>query len=241
MTTRRRTTGLTGVIGGMGPLATVEFYRRIVATSSAMCDQEHVPLLIWGDPRIPDRSDAITRGGADPTPAIRAAAQTLVDAGADLLVVACNTAHTFLESALDGLGVPLLSLVDETVRVVLGRGLVDVGTVILGTDGTIASHVYQDAFAEAGITAIVPSPQAQARVMQAIRAVKASDLDAATELLSPVVAVLRSEGAGALLAACTELPLVLGTVNQGLPVLDPMTLVAEALVRRQQERHFADA
>ena len=227
-------TGLVGVIGGMGPLATADFYRDIIAASPASRDQDHLPLIIWGDPRIPDRSDALTAGGADPTEAIRSAALALVAAGAEQLVVACNTAHIFLDRALAGIDVPLLSLVDETVRVAADRGVGGEGVAILATDGTIASGVYQEAFAAAGVPAFVPPEPVQPRIMQAIRAVKAGDLDAATALLLGAAAELRETGAGALLAACTELPSVLGAEFAGLPVLDPLTLAAEALVRSHQ-------
>ncbi|QAB18886.1 aspartate/glutamate racemase family protein [Leucobacter muris] len=227
-------TGLVGVIGGMGPLATVDFYRRIVAASPAARDQDHLPLIIWGDPRIPDRSDALTADGADPTPAIRAAALSLVAAGAERLVVACNTAHVFLDRALQGVDVPLISLVDETVRVAAEREIGGEGVAILATDGTIASGVYQRAFAAAGVPAFAPPESLQRRVMQAIRDVKSGDLDAASALLGDAAGELRETGAGALLAACTELPSVLGAEFAGLPVLDPMALTAAALVRQQQ-------
>ena len=139
-------TGLIGVIGGMGPLATVDFYRSVVAASGAARDQDHLPLLIWADPRIPDRSDAIVGGGPTPVPMLRVAAETLVAAGAERLVVACNTAQLRpRDEALAGVPVPLLSLIEETADAAGRLAAAGERIAILCTDGTLASAVYQDA------------------------------------------------------------------------------------------------
>lgn len=224
-------TGLIGVIGGMGPLATVDFYRSVVAASGAARDQDHLPLLIWADPRIPDRSDAIVGGGPTPVPMLRVAAETLVAAGAERLVVACNTAHVFLDEALAGVPVPLLSLIEETADAAGRLAAAGERIAILCTDGTLASAVYQDALELRGVVAVEPTPAEQRAVMRGIRGAKAGALGDAAAALAPVVASLRRRGVTVVLAACTELPGVLAAVAGQVRVLDPMAVAAEALVR----------
>ncbi|MHA3683546.1 cysteate racemase [Leucobacter sp. HY1908] len=225
-------TGLVGVIGGMGPLATAEFYRKVVAASPATHDQDHVPLLIWGDPRIPDRSDALINGGPDPTDWIRSAAEHLIEAGAQKLVVPCNTAHAFLDRALSGLRIPLVSMVDQTVAET-HRLHGDTATVaILGTDGTIASGMYHTAFAHMGVRTVSIDPALQQEVMQTIRLVKASQLAAAKLQIKSVISAIRDAGATVVIAACTELPLALEAEYPEINVLDPMGLTAAELVRQ---------
>ena len=227
----RPTTGAVGVIGGMGPMATVEFYRHVVQASSATTDQDHLPVLIWGDPRIPDRSDAITSEGHSPVPMLRLAAETLIAAGAQRLVVACNTAHVFLDSALAGLGVPLVSLIESTADAVAGLPDCNGRVAILGTDGTVESRVYQMALADRGIECFVPSTEIQAKVMRAVRELKASRVSKAEVLLAEIVGVLKEQGVGVLVAACTELPDAITRVAGDALVVDPMEVVATTLVK----------
>lgn len=231
MSDSRPNSGAVGVIGGMGPMATVEFYRRVVQASSATNDQGHLPVLIWGDPRIPDRSDAITSDGPSPIPMLRLAAETLVAAGAQRLVVTCNTAHVFLDSALAGLGVQLLSLIESTADAVAEISKGNGRVAILGTDGTVESRVYQGALADRGVECLVPSTELQTKVMLAVRELKAARVAEAEDLLSEVVEVLKVQGVGIFVAACTELPDIISRVAGDVLVVDPMEVVATALVK----------
>lgn len=230
-------TGLVGVIGGMGPLATADFYRRVVTACSASRDQDHLPLIIWADPRIPDRSDAIVGGGESPSPMLRLAAETLVAAGAESLVVACNTAHVFLDEALANLHVPLLSLIEVTADAAGKLASAGARIAILGTDGTLASGVYQRALEQRGVVAVVPTSEEQGRVMRGIRSAKAGALREAAAALTPVAASLRRRGVTVLIAACTELPELLAGIAGPTTLLDPMAVAADALVRQHEIRN----
>src|SRR5215475_13736513 len=103
-----------GVLGGMGPMATVDFYRRLLPYTNVRTDQEHLPVIIWADPSVPDRSAALTGTGADPTAWLVKGARALQSVGATVLAMPCNTAHAFLPAIQAAVTVPLLNMVEET-------------------------------------------------------------------------------------------------------------------------------
>ncbi|MEB4614460.1 aspartate/glutamate racemase family protein [Leucobacter sp. M11] len=224
-----------GVLGGMGPLATAEFYRRLVLACPAKNDQEHIPVVIWADPSVPDRSNALMGAGADPTPALRRGAQALKRAGATSVVVPCNTAHVFLDRALDGLDLPVVSLVEATTRHI-ARFEVPGPVGILGTSGTVASQLYQDALAKLGIATIVPDTAGQELADRGIRSVKAGDARAGREALVAGMKILRQQGATRLIAGCTEIIAAWSggdARDAGSPdavLIDPVHVVIEELV-----------
>jgi hypothetical protein len=134
-----------GILGGMGPLATADLYRKIIVATSAGSDQEHIPVVIWADPRVPDRTEALLNGGADPTEWLVRGGQALSTMGADFIVMPCNTAHAFLERVQPEVERPFISMIDAAVDVVV-RTLPGVRAVgLLATSGTLASGVYQRA------------------------------------------------------------------------------------------------
>lgn len=110
-----------GVLGGMGPAATVDFLDKLVRVTDTEQDQGHVPVIVWGDPRVPDRTDAMCHGGPDPTPALAAGARALLSMGASVLVAVCNTAHLFLPEVTAITGAPFLSMIDATAEEVAAR------------------------------------------------------------------------------------------------------------------------
>ena len=105
-----------GILGGMGPMATADFYLKLVQATPAAIDQEHLQVLIWSDPTIPDRSEALLTHGADPTPALIAGAKLLQQSGAGMLAVPCNTAHAFLTSVQAEVGIPIIHMIEETAK-----------------------------------------------------------------------------------------------------------------------------
>lgn len=221
-----------GVLGGMGPLATVDLYRKIIEATPAERDQEHLHVVIEANPAVPDRSDALLHGGPDPTPLLRAGAERLVGAGVDFIVVPCNTAHAFLPKIAPDIPVPIVSMIDETARTIAGRmpgSLVG----ILATAGTIAANLYQEAFERHHLRAITPDGDAQQRVSAAIADVKAGQVGAEqTELVRSSALGLVARGAQVLITACTELPLILTQADVPVLLVDPTGVLAEAAVAR---------
>jgi aspartate racemase len=227
-----------GVLGGMGPAASVDFYRRIVDATDAARDQDHLHVLIDSDPAVPDRTAFLLGDGADPTPTLIAMAQRLERAGAELLVMACNTASAFAPRVAAAVGVPLLNWPDEVATGVLTRqpGLTHAG--VLATTGTITSGLYQQAFGRHGIDVVVPATPQQDLVMQAIygpAGVKAGspNMSAARDQVTECGRALARSGAQAIVLACTELSVLFatgGAPSWPAPTFDAAQVVAERLI-----------
>jgi aspartate racemase len=221
-----------GILGGMGPLATADLYQKIIQSTPARIDQEHLPVIIHADPSVPDRTAALLEGGEDPTPWLVRGAQNLANAGADFVVIPCNTAHAFLARVQPACPIPIVNMIHEAARAV--RELVTAGSSagILATSGTITAGLYQEALERYELYPVVPGDESQALVMETIGRVKAGQIDEATRI--PVLTAARElerTGAQALLAACTELPVVLNQELVSVPLIDPTDILARAAVR----------
>lgn len=234
---------IVGILGGMGPLATADLYRKIILATPAARDQDHLHVVIDADPSVPDRSAALRGEAPDPTPWLLRGARRLEAAGAVFIVVPCNTAHAFLPAVRPQVGIPILDMIAETAA----RVRVDFPAArrvgVLATRGTIASGLYHRALAAEGLAAITPDDAAQDRLVgAAIAAVKAGDTSAAVgALVVEAGRGLVAAGAEVLLAACTELPLVLTAANAPAPLLDPTQALAEVAVREARSAPVAGA
>ena len=218
-----------GVLGGMGPGASAEFYRRLVVATPARRDQDHLHVLIDSDPSVPDRTDALIHGGPSPVPTLRQMARRLSDAGADVLVMACNTASAFLPELTDAVPVPIVDWID-----VVAAGLCRTcgegdSVAVLATDGTSATRLYDAALERHGV-AVVSVADVQPEVMSIIRDCKAgmpvADL---APRLDRIVTDLTGRGTACVLLACTELSELLPGMTTR-PV-DAMDLVVAHLMR----------
>ena len=223
-----------GVLGGMGPQATIDLYQKIIDLTPAKVDQEHIPVLIWSNPAIPDRTEAILRGGTDPTPALVHGARLLAAGGSECIAMPCNTAHRYALAIQESVSVPLINMIDETARAVVGAAMSGVKVGILATTGTLASNLYQPVLEKHGLISLTPDPEHQDVLMNAIfdaNGIKAGFLDDHNQkrVLS-VMEHLQAHGATAFIAGCTELPLVLnGLKLDGL--FDPTEILARAAIR----------
>jgi len=225
-----------GILGGMGPEATIDLFRKIVESTPARSDQEHLRIIIDNNPKIPDRTAALLHGGEDPTPLLRATARNLERAGADLLVMPCNSAHLFYDRIAEAVSIPILHIADEAVEEALRRfpGIQAVG--ILATTATARLGLYHRRFEARGIRALSPSDADQEIVQGVIFSVKAGDKGAAVrERIRGVAESMAARGAQLLLTACTELPLILQDGDVSVPVLDPTLALARAAVRHARE------
>lgn len=223
---------LIGILGGMGPLATADLYTKIIQASPAETDQEHLPIVIWADPRVPDRTAALLGRGEDPVPWLVHGAQQLVTMGADFIVIPCNTAHAFLEEVQPEVQRPILSMIEGAADAIADQ-YPDAGIVgLLATSGTIASEMYQRALRARGLDTIVPDNDVQRRcVVGAIERVKAGEADdTATALLVEAGESLVERGADVLLAACTEIPVVLQQRHINAPLVDATDTLASLAV-----------
>ncbi len=221
---------LAGIVGGMGPLATIELMKLIMEETPATCDQEHIPLLVYSNPKVPDRTKAILGDGPSPVKALIESSQLLENAGATFLAFPCNTAHYFLPQVEAAVSVPIINMIEETAAEVEQAGISKIG--ILATDGTVKTGIYQKALKARGIEAEIPDEKSQLAVMEAIYAVKAGcDLKEATQILEPAL-IYMSRRVDAVIAGCTELPMLLRGFAYGLTVIDTLRVLARRIVAR---------
>jgi aspartate racemase len=220
-------TEVLGVLGGMGPMATVDFLRKLVEATPAARDQDHLGVMVAQAPGIPDRTQAILGLGPDPLPALTVALRRLEAAGATRIAIACNTAHHW-HGALQALtGVPILHIVDAVAGALAMKGIAGGPIGLLATDGTMRAGIYPQRLAAHGFTC--RAPEDQAAVMRAIRLVKAGDVGAARGLLQAQAEALVASGCRQVVLACTEIPVALAG---RVAALRPMLLDAtEALAR----------
>lgn len=225
-----------GVLGGMGPEAGAYFIGRIVAACAARRDQDHPPVVLFSLPQVPDRTPAILGGGPSPVPAILRGLRVLEKAGADFAVIPCVSAHFFLPRIAPRSPLPLISLIDASLAAARKTRPAPRKIGLVATTGTVRSEIVARAFEAAGIEVIVPGARDQGRVMGAIygkKGVKAGVTDGPPrEAILAVARELVRLGAGAILAGCTEVPLVLRPGDLRVPLIDPLEAGAREAVRR---------
>lgn len=223
-----------GVIGGVGPMATVYYMQRVIEMTKAGCDQEHINMLVFNDCDIPDRTAFITEKSPDnPLPVMVEDAKRLEAAGCEFVVIPCNTAHYFYDELEQAVEIPVVNIVEETIRYAKVR-VQDLSCVgIMATTGTIVTGTYQKYAERAGLSFAVPDEDEQDLLMQIIydgvkagKPVPRADFDR-------VANHLRAKGAQCLILGCTEL----SVLKRDLPINDPDVLdsidvLASETVRR---------
>ena len=221
-----------GIMGGMGPEAGADLFLKIMAATPAKKDQEHLHVILDSNAKTPNRVAALLENGPDPTPALQASARRLEQAGADILVIACNTAHLFYDRVVEAVRIPVLHIADEAIAAALRRepALQVVG--VLGSDATIRLRLYHDRLEARGLKALSPTDRDQEIVQWVLHSVKAGDKGPdVRQRIREVAERLAAAGAQMVFTGCTELPLVLRDGDVSVPVLDPTQALAEAAVR----------
>lgn len=225
--TSSRAPRLIGILGGMGPAATVDLQAKIIALTPALRDQDHVPVVVWNVPQIPERPSAILQGTASPLPAMLAGARRLEEAGATAIAMPCNTAHHWAEDIQATLRIPLLHIADA----VLDALPPNPGPIaLLATRATIHSGFYQRRFASHGVEARIPDDATLARLFDAIRLVKAGRAEDARSGFLAIAREQLDRGAAHLLLACTELPLLSPRTAIEAQCIDPTAALARTCI-----------
>ncbi len=221
-----------GVIGGLGPEATLDFLAKVLAHSHARTDQDHIHLIIENNPKTPNRNEAIAGTGPSPVPALVEMARALERAGADFVVMACNTAHAFEIDIREALTKPFVSLIDEVVTEAkrLHPGARRVG--VMATQGSRDANIFGPAFARKGIDVVQLDAPQQAQFMTLLYRIKSGErgpeLRAAMRGLGEQLSAM---GADVLVAGCTEVPLVMGPGENTRPLIDSTDVLAPQTVR----------
>jgi aspartate racemase len=221
-----------GILGGMGPEATADLFYRIVKATPVERDQDHPRTIVYSNSKVPDRTPAITGGGESPLPEMLMAAKNLEGAGAEFLIIPCNTAHYFIEELRSGIGIPVLHMIEMTARQVAMEHPSTKKVGLIATDGTLKSGIYERFFEEAGMEVLLPTPELQERVMDAIyRHIKRGDLETGRMISLEVAWDLVGHGAELVICGCTEISLVLKEGDIQFPVVDPLQVLAYTAVK----------
>lgn len=218
-----------GVIGGLGPIATAHFMELVINMTDVALDQEHLPMIVCNMPFIPDRTAYILDNTKEnPLPKMLRFGKLLEQQGADCIAVPCVTAHYFMGSLEQEIGVPLINGVRETVAHLKEHGIERVG--IMATDGTVRSGIFHAELEKQGLTPIAPNEEAQADVMHLIfnnvKAGKPAEMDR----FFTAAGNLKKQGAQAIILGCTELSLIKRDYKIGPGFLDAMEVLARQSV-----------
>jgi aspartate racemase len=227
---------IVGVLGGMGPEATVDIFRKILAATGAKTDQEHLRIIIDCNSKIPDRTAAALGGGEDPLPALLESARLLARAGAGFIVIPCNAAHTWHAEIQACVDIPVLHIM-QAAAAYTERNLPGIRRVgLLAVTATVKAGLYQEAFGTKGIETVIPGSDAQEQTMEVIYGVKAGRKTG--EMKGSIIRIgegLAAAGAEAVVAGCTEIPLILSAGDLSVPVIDATRALVEQAVRFARE------
>lgn len=225
-----------GVLGGMGPEATNQLCALITAHTPVGRDQDHIPVITFNNSLIPGRVQAVSGGGVSPVPEMIRTARVLERAGADFLLMPCNLAHFFIEEVQAGVRIPLLDMIEETVKYTVERYPQCRQAGILASTPTIECGIYDRAFLKHGVRLLAPDARDQTdKVMRAIYGedgIKCGHKTAPRALLIEAAERLIAAGAEVVIAGCTEVSLVLTPEHSPFVVIDPLEIIARVAVAR---------
>lgn len=217
-----------GIIGGVGPLATMFIGEMIVRRTDAEKDQDHVNMIITNNTNIPDRTAFILgESNEDPVPVIIFDANRLKEAGAEVLIIPCNTAHSFYEQVQAATELPVLNMIEETATRAEKYNAKRVG--ILATTGTISTGLYQEACERRGMKAIVPDAHIQSVVMSLIYDDIKSGKPANPEKWEIIKQAMDESGCDQVILGCTELSIVCKELNLE-DCIDSLLVLAESAI-----------
>lgn len=213
------------MIGGLGPIATAYFYELVIRMTDAKIDQEHIEMLIFCNPSIPDRTDYILgKSKENPVKAMINIGKSLADMCADHIAIPCITAHYFHEELAEGIKIPMIHIIKETVRYLKERGVCSAG--IMATEGTIYSRLFQEELMACNMKAILPSKERQKDVTYLIYENVKASIPVEIDKFNAISAELRQEGAEIIILGCTELSLIKRDYEIGPGYIDAMEVLA---------------
>ncbi len=225
-----------GILGGMGPAATADMLSKFVRFRHARQDQQHIPVIACSIPDIPDRSACLLAGGPSPYEYLERYLHLLEHAGAECIVIPCNTAHFWYDRLHAAANAEMISILDATLGE-LPKGCQTLG--LLATDATLATGLYQRKIEHHGLALVTPLGARQQAVMQAIYALKSGNEQIAQALLFPEIAHLIARGADTLIMGCTEIPLIIGNQSAQFDCcfIDSTAALVRAAIRWYEDKN----
>lgn len=218
-----------GIIGGMGPLATVDFFYKVVINTKANCDNEHVHLIIDNNTSIPDRSNYILSKTNSPFQQLLNSAKKLESAGCNFLCIPCNTCHYFYDDIKKEIKIPIINMIEEVMIYLTKHNIKTVG--LLSSTGTIKSHIYDKFATKYGITLLKPNAIEQEIVMSFIYdEVKSKSSNYNLDGILSVIENLKDKNIEALILGCTELPIALNENNTKITCIDSTLILAKKVI-----------
>ena len=230
---------IVGVLGGMGPDATVDFMSKVIAKTNqnnaalnkAGADQDHIRMLIDHNPKVPNRNDSIKGIGEDVGPHLADMAKRLEHAGADFLVMVCNTAHAFKGDIEQAVKIPFVSIIDEVTAEMENSHVKNTKVGIMAAQGCLESELYQRSLSKAGFEVVVWSEAELADFMQILYKIKGGDTgNQVRQNTLNMANILINKGAEVILAGCTEIPLVLHQDQLEVPMLASTDILVDRVI-----------
>ncbi|WP_298580019.1 aspartate/glutamate racemase family protein [uncultured Olegusella sp.] len=227
-----------GILGGVGPLATACFMEMIINKTHAQCDQDNIPMIIYNDPQIPDRTAYILgKSDTNPVPEMIKMARKLEKSGVDYIAIPCNTAHYFYEEIQRATALPVLNIMQLTAQDIAHHSVNNkVG--LMATEGTAKSKVFQNFFNSAHLETILPNDQEQAIITFLIYDCVKSGKPANIQAFLDVAHALHERGCGTVVVGCTELSVIYQQLEQRPDYLvDSLDILANACVEYYFSHH----
>ncbi len=218
-----------GILGGMGPDATVLLMQKVIAARPASDDADHIPLIVHQNPQVPSRIKALIEGtGENPGPVLAAMACDLERAGAEALAMPCNTAHAFAPDISAATGLPFLDMIEATAADLFATGARRIG--MLASPAVRLAGVFASSFSDKGLEAVWTEDEDA--LLSVIRAVKAGRKGAAeTDGLDRLArGLVDRQGCDHLAVACTELSILRPDLGVDLPLTDTLDCLVARIV-----------
>ncbi|HBH11570.1 MAG TPA: aspartate racemase [Clostridiales bacterium] len=222
-----------GILGGMGSKATADLFSKIILNTQSQKDQDHLHIIIDCNPKVPDRVSSIEKGDNAPVKYLKEMAMNLINCKADVLVIACITAHHYITVLQRSVDIPIMnsiSMVSQFIKINYPQ-IKKVG--LLATDATLITKLYHKSLNKQGIHVISPEANDQKILMECLRAVKTeqTSISELREKVLRIVLNLQTQGVDAIVAGCTEVPLLLNMDDFSVPFIDTTDVVAKTVVR----------
>lgn len=208
-----------GILGGMGPKATVDLFNKIVDFTEAESDQENIHILIDNNVSIPDRTSFILGKGENPIAELVETAVRLRNNGAELIIMPCNTAHYFYDKLIEAVEVPFINMIEEVGKYIFNQyGKCKIG--LLATLGTYQGKVYEKYCGKYGIEIVAPSDEGKVKLLNLIYRVKAGERNFSLNYINDILREFRVQNVNVIILGCTELPLVFDPLKKELKDLE---------------------
>lgn len=219
-----------GILGGMGPEATVELMRRIIAATPAHDDVDHIQMIVDNNPKVPSRIKAlIDKTGESPSAELVAMGRRLEIAGADGLAIACNTAHFYANDIKQSVKIPLINMIESTASTVVNRVKASSSIGLLASTAVVDLGLYSQALSRSNLKTIIPKEQSE--LLEIIKAVKRGDTSEQIRLnFYSIAENLLNSGASFLIIACTELSIISDKIMDRLPVIDALDVLTNEII-----------